>query len=73
MTRFSSTAGVRVDRVDREILDEWRREYSLSELRARGMLDAPGRGARVSRSFVASDQRTASSTWRTTARRTDSS
>jgi predicted ATPase len=41
VTRFSSTAGVRVDRFDREILDEWRKEYSLSELRARGMLDAP--------------------------------
>jgi len=41
ITRFSSEAGVTIEALDAGVLDAWRKEYSLSELRARGMLEAP--------------------------------
>ncbi|WP_437900357.1 AAA family ATPase [Sorangium sp. So ce124] len=41
ITRFSSDAGVTVETLDGELLDAWLKEYSLSELRARGMLESP--------------------------------
>lgn len=41
ITRFSSAAGVSVEVLDRGLLDAWLKEYSLSELRARDMLEAP--------------------------------
>jgi predicted ATPase len=44
ITRFSSSAGVGIEALDAGLLDAWRKEYALSELRARGMLEAPPQG-----------------------------
>lgn len=41
ITRFSSETGVRIERLDAGLLDAWLKEYTLSELRARDMLEAP--------------------------------
>jgi predicted ATPase len=41
ITRFSSEAGVRLEQLDAALLDSWLRDYTLSELRARDMLEAP--------------------------------
>jgi len=41
ITRFSNQQGVQIERLDADLLDEWRRDYSVSEMRARNMLDAP--------------------------------
>ncbi len=41
ITRFSSGTGVTIEALDAGLLDDWRKEYALSELRARGMLEAP--------------------------------
>jgi predicted ATPase len=43
--RFSSGSGVSIEALDGSLLDEWLKEYSLSELRARDMLEsAAGEG-----------------------------
>jgi hypothetical protein len=39
--RHTSDRGATLERLDAELLGEWLREYSLSELRARDLLDAP--------------------------------
>ena len=44
ITRFSSAAGVRAEKLDADLLDGWLKEYTLSELRARDMLEAPEDG-----------------------------
>lgn len=41
VTRVVRDEGVRVETIDAELLDAWLKEYSLSELRARDLLDAP--------------------------------
>lgn len=41
VTRVVPGEGVRVAPIDAELLDAWLKEYSLSELRARDLLDAP--------------------------------
>jgi predicted ATPase len=41
ITRFSSATGVRVEQLDASLLDAWLKDYTLSELRARNMLEAP--------------------------------
>jgi predicted ATPase len=41
ITRFSSTTGVRVEQRDADHLEAWLKDYTLSELRARDMLEAP--------------------------------
>lgn len=41
ITRFTGASGVQLETLDRALLDAWREEYTLSELRARGMLEAP--------------------------------
>jgi predicted ATPase len=41
ITRLSSGAGVGVEALDASLLDAWLKDYSLSELRARDMLEAP--------------------------------
>jgi predicted ATPase len=48
ITRFSSENGVAVEAIDPELLDAWRKDYSLSELRARGMLEAAAEETDVS-------------------------
>jgi predicted ATPase len=41
ITRFSNERGVEIERLDADLLDDWRKDYSVSEMRARNMLDAP--------------------------------
>jgi predicted ATPase len=41
IARFSSAAGVRLEQLDADLLEAWRKDYTLSELRARDMLEAP--------------------------------
>ena len=41
ITRFSAASGVRVEQLDPALLATWLEEYSLSELRAQEMLEAP--------------------------------
>lgn len=41
IARFSSKAGVCVEQLDPDLLDAWLKDYTLSELRARDMLEAP--------------------------------
>ncbi len=41
ITRFSNENGVSAERLDAALLDAWRQDYTLSEMRARDMLDAP--------------------------------
>lgn len=41
ITRFSSADGVRLEQLDAELLDAWLKDYTLSELRARDMLESP--------------------------------
>lgn len=41
ITRFSSGTGVGIEALDERLLEAWLKEYSLSELRARDMLEAP--------------------------------
>ncbi|MCC6552366.1 MAG: AAA family ATPase [Polyangiaceae bacterium] len=41
ITRFSSTTGVGIEKLDASLLDAWLKDYTLSELRARNMLEAP--------------------------------
>jgi len=41
ITRFSTEIGVRAEKLDPELLDAWLRDYTMSELRAREMLEAP--------------------------------
>jgi predicted ATPase len=41
ITRFSSASGVRAESVDADLLRQWLSEYTLSELRAREILEAP--------------------------------
>jgi predicted ATPase len=41
VTRFSSQAGVTLEALDAELLSEWLKEYSLSELRAQSLLETP--------------------------------
>lgn len=41
ITRFSPGSGVRVEKLDSKLLDAWLAEYTLSELRANEMLEAP--------------------------------
>ncbi|HRI72013.1 MAG TPA: AAA family ATPase, partial [Polyangium sp.] len=40
ITRFSNEQGVQIERLDAELLDAWQKDYSVSEMRARNMLDA---------------------------------
>lgn len=46
--RFSSAGGVSIEALDGGLLDEWLKEYSLSELRARDMLEAPAEESEAS-------------------------
>lgn len=41
ITRFSRESGVRIEQVDTAAVEAWLQDYSLSELRARDLLDAP--------------------------------
>lgn len=41
ITRFSGATGIRVEQLDADLLDTWLKDYTLSELRARDMLEAP--------------------------------
>jgi predicted ATPase len=41
ITRFSSADGVRLEQLDADLLDAWLKDYTLSELRARDMLESP--------------------------------
>lgn len=41
ITRFSSASGVRAESIDADLLRQWLSEYTLSELRAREILEAP--------------------------------
>ncbi len=41
ITRFSSAGGVRAESVDADLLRQWLSEYTLSELRAREILETP--------------------------------
>ena len=48
ITRLSSGTGVSVEALDASLLDAWLKEYSLSELRARDMLEAPAKEGEAS-------------------------
>jgi predicted ATPase len=41
ITRFSTTEGVQIEALDPELMKAWLSEYSLSELRARDLLESP--------------------------------
>ncbi|WP_437683395.1 AAA family ATPase [Sorangium sp. So ce131] len=41
VTQFSSATGVRVEQLDADLLDAWLKDYTMSELRAHDMLEAP--------------------------------
>jgi predicted ATPase len=41
VTRFTNADGVALESLDRELLEAWLKDYTLSELRARDLLEAP--------------------------------
>lgn len=44
VVRFSNTEGVVAEQLERALVEDWLRDYSMSELRARDMLDGPSEG-----------------------------
>lgn len=42
IVRFSTATGVQVEQLDADLLGAWLQDYTLSELRARDILEAPG-------------------------------